>query len=242
MKRAATITVALIALIALIALAGCGGSGHAGDPATPAHVSSTATSPTRSQTAIPLGPTPTVVTNYLAGTARHLDFPAVVPERFPVLPASKTVGGRDRTPRKPNVYMGTFNNFAFNGGDGGHVLLGGQRAPFSLQGHAGQRWPRPGQPPPNRALSLPTRSRSVPIKGGGRFQQEKPARILRSATVHGTRALVLKAPPYPLGLIHGGHVIVIWNKASTATWSPFTSRARPRQAEARRSPTASTQH
>ncbi len=92
------------------------------------------------------------------------------------------------------------------------MLLGGQHAAFSLRGRAGEAWPRPGQPQPDRALSLPTRFRSVAIQGGGRFQQEKPARILRGATVHGLRALVLKAPPYPLGLIHGGHVIVIWNE------------------------------
>jgi hypothetical protein len=136
----------------------------------------------------------------------------LVPERFPTLPSSKTVGGGERTPGKPDVYMGTFNDFAFKGTDGGHVLLGGQRAPFSLRGRAGQSWPRPGEPLPAPALSLPTRSRSVPVKGGGRFQQEKPARILRRTTVHRLAALVLKAPPYPLGLIHGGHIVVIWNQ------------------------------
>ena len=206
MNKATAVTVALIAVT------GCGGSRHPSGTAAPAHSSSTSNSPAASPTHIPLGPTPTVVTNYLARTARRVDFPVPVPQRFPALPASKTVGGSERTPRKPNVYMGTFNNFAFKGTDGGHVLLGGQRRPFSLRGHAGQSWPRPGQPQPNKALSLPTRSRSVPIKGGGRFQQEKPAHILRRATVHATPALVLKAPPYPLGLIHGGHIIVIWNQ------------------------------
>lgn len=128
---------ALAIAATVVGLAGCG-SGHASDTATSIAASSTRTSPTPSRTTIPLGPTPTVVTTYTERTARRVEFAVLAPKRFPTLPSSKTVGGSEQTAGTPNAYMGTFNNFAFKGTDGGHVLIGGQRAPFSLRGRAGQ--------------------------------------------------------------------------------------------------------
>lgn len=202
----------LVCSCVLLTLAGCGRATTANEHTARAHERPASTRSTPAQGTIPLGPPPEIVEKYIRRTAARVNFPVLLPQRFPSLPSSKTVGGSERTTGSASVYMGTFNNFAFKGVDGGHILLGGQRRRLSLQGRPGQSWPRPGRARPNPGLSLPTRFRSVPIEGGGRFQQEKPARILRRATVNGRPALILKAPPFPLGLIHGSHVIVIWNQ------------------------------
>lgn len=48
--------------------------------------------------------------------------------------------------------------------------------------------------------------------GGGSYVAQRPARVLRRATVNGHEALVLIAPAYPEGGLMGGHVIVLWNQ------------------------------
>jgi hypothetical protein len=110
----------------------------------------------------------------------------------------------------PSFYWASFNDDAFGDGDHGHLILGGQRPPFSLVGALGERWPRPGQPRPVEQLPLP-RLITTPKAGGGTYVDQNPARIHAHATVAGTSALVLLAPPYPDGGISGDHVIVIWN-------------------------------
>lgn len=61
------------------------------------------------------------------------------------------------------------------------------------------------------ALRIPSRTRTVPIVGGGRFVVAVTSRVIGRVVVDGRRALVLEAAPYPQGGIHGGHVIVVWN-------------------------------
>jgi hypothetical protein len=111
----------------------------------------------------------------------------------------------------PSFYWGSFNDeTGFDDGDNGHLILGGQRPRFSLAGFPKQNWPRPGQPQPIKQLNFP-RYITTPQQGGGVFVAQRPARILRSSTVGGSRALVLVAPDYPTGGFNGGHVLVVWN-------------------------------
>lgn len=82
-----------------------------------------------------------------------------------------------------------------------HLLLGGERRPF-----------RPGPTGIDPALRVTTRRVTIPMKGGGEFVQALPARRIATATVHGNRAAVLRAPPYPQGGVHGGHVVIVWSE------------------------------
>jgi hypothetical protein len=47
--------------------------------------------------------------------------------------------------------------------------------------------------------------------GGGIYVAERPAQILRRATVRAQDALVLTAPAYPDGGFMGCDIIVLWN-------------------------------
>ena len=49
------------------------------------------------------------------------------------------------------------------------------------------------------------------MQGGRLYVAQRPARILRRASVNGHDALVLIAPQYPEGGLSGGHVIILWN-------------------------------
>jgi hypothetical protein len=112
----------------------------------------------------------------------------------------------------PSFYWWSFNDQAgFDDGDDGHLVLGGQRPPFSLKGAAKQTWPLPGQPQPVKQILLP-RYITTPQQGGGTYVAQRPPRILRASTVGRKRALILVAPAYPAGGFMGGHVIVLWNR------------------------------
>jgi hypothetical protein len=89
-----------------------------------------------------------------------------------------------------------------------HVLFGGQRKPFPARFEGS-----------GRLLRLTTRRKVVPFyaspRGGrvlGHDVVEMPTRLIRTTRVHGQTAGILKAPPYPKGGIHGGHMIVMWNE------------------------------
>ncbi len=113
--------------------------------------------------------------------------------------------------RAAGYYWASFNDAAgFPRGDQGHLVLGGERRPFSLAGRPGDTWPRPGAARPAPQLPLP-RLITVPQHGGGTYVDQRPARVLRHARVDGVPALVLAAPAYPQGGLMGGHVIVLWN-------------------------------
>ena len=106
----------------------------------------------------------------------------------------------------------SFNDAAgFGNGDKGHLVFGGQRPPFSLAGSSGQTWPRLGEARPVKQLNLP-RLLVTPRRDGRQYVAQRPARILRHATVQARPALVLVAAPYPIGGFMGGHVIVLWNR------------------------------
>ena len=113
--------------------------------------------------------------------------------------------------RGPSFYWASFNDSSgFPDADGGHLILGGQREPFSLVGLRGQTWPRPGQPHPVLQLPLP-RLLTTPMQGGKTYVAQRPARILMHAQVNGGPALVLTAASYPVGGISSEHIIVLWN-------------------------------
>jgi hypothetical protein len=161
--------------------------------------------------AIPLGGAPPLVTRFCSERAARAAFPVLCPTRYPRTPHSN-VTSSGRSLRGPSFYWASFNDTAgFAHDDGGHLVFGGQRPPFSLAGMPGQSWPRPGQPRPVAQLGLP-RLITSPIQGGGRYVAQRPARILHHATVNATDVLVLVAPPYPDGGFMGGHVIVLWNR------------------------------
>jgi hypothetical protein len=160
---------------------------------------------------IPLGGTPAVVARVCVERAQLRKFPVFCPTRYPHVRATET-STTGAVLRGPSFYWASFNDFAgFPTGDGGHLILGGQRHPFSLVGKPGQTWPRPGQPRPVAQLPLP-RLITTPMQGGKTFVAQRPARILRHIQIGGRPALVLLASSYPLGGISGGHVIALWNE------------------------------
>jgi hypothetical protein len=95
--------------------------------------------------------------------------------------------------RGPSQWWASFDDPAFGPPDGGHVIIGGQKAPFSLAGNVGDTWPRPGEPRPLPLLHLPA------------------LRIVQRAPTGGRPALVLVAPSYPEGGVNGDHVLVLFN-------------------------------
>ncbi len=109
------------------------------------------------------------------------------PSRWPVRPGSHPQGGRDFA--RGGAHLLSFSDPAVEG-EGGHLLIGERPAPYDLRGTAGAAFARRGRDP----LELPS------------------ARVLRRARIRGHAALVLAAPPFPRGGIHGNHVIVVWNE------------------------------
>jgi hypothetical protein len=160
--------------------------------------------------AVPLGRTPPAVRSFCRQRAERHKFLVLCPARYPLAPTSDVVGSGSSL-LGPSFYWASFNDPAgFDDGDDGHLILGAQRLPFSLAGIAGETWPRPGQPRPVAQLALP-RLLTTPMQGGGRYVEQRPARILTHTHVRGSSGLVLVAPGYPTGGFMGGHVIVIWN-------------------------------
>jgi hypothetical protein len=129
------------------------------------------------------------------------------PSRWPLRPGSRPHGGRDYA-RGPASLL-SFSDFAIEG-EGGHVMIGEHPRTYDLRGRPGEAFRRGGRDP----LRIPSRLRwSAPDPSGRRYALESPARILRVAAVRAHRALVLRAPPYPRGGLHGDHAIVVWNEA-----------------------------
>jgi hypothetical protein len=127
------------------------------------------------------------------------------PARWPLRAGSRPRGGRDYG--RAGAHLLSFSDFAIEG-EGGHVMIGERPARYDLRGRPGEPFARRRRDP----LRIPSRHRSVRNPGHARFVTESPARILRRATVRGRPALVLEAPPYPRGGIHGDHAIVAWNE------------------------------
>jgi hypothetical protein len=83
-----------------------------------------------------------------------------------------------------------------------HLLVGGQSQPFG-----------PGWRAIDPGLRVTTRLVRIPVRGGGTFVSERPARRIGRAVVHGAAALLLREPDYPAGGLQGGHVLVLWSQA-----------------------------
>lgn len=161
-------------------------------------------------TSIPLSSAPLAVKHVCSERARLHKFAVLCPTTYPhARDSNVTVSGL--VLRGPSFYWASFNDASgFPDADGGHLILGGQREPFSLVGLRGQTWPRPGEPPPVLQLPLP-RLLTTPMQGGKKYVAQRPARTLMHAQVNGSPALVLTAAQYPIGGISSEHIIVIWN-------------------------------
>jgi hypothetical protein len=142
--------------------------------------------------AIPLGPAPAAVRHECAQRADYSVYRTSCPTRWPVRRGSATRLDAAIV-RGPSQWWASFDDPAFGRPDGGHAIIGGQKTPFSLVGEIGATWPRPGEPSVLPLLHL------------------RSLRIARRATVGGTPALVLVAPPYPGGGMNGDHVLVAFN-------------------------------
>jgi hypothetical protein len=131
---------------------------------------------------IPLGPTPAAVGRACAHV--HAAMPVACPSRWPRGSSRMAPELEDLTRPKFRGYLLSLNQAGFRTSDFGHLILGGQPRPFALRGRTGA----------DRRLGI--------IR----------AAVVRSAQVGAAPALVLRAPPYPRGGVHGGHVIVLWNR------------------------------
>jgi hypothetical protein len=142
--------------------------------------------------AIPLGPAPAAVRHECAQRTDYSVYRTSCPTRWPVRRGSATKLDAALV-RGQSQWWASFDDPAFGPPDGVHMIIGGQKAPFSLAGNVGETWPRPGEPRPLPLLHLPT------------------LRIVQRATAGERQALVLVAPPYPDGGVNGDHVLVLFN-------------------------------
>ena len=179
-------------LICALLLAGCGGT-----PKTLGRIQ--AARPAES--ARELGSVPADVRHACTRAARGVEFVVLCPTGWPTSRSHGPPALRWIT-RSPGVYLlNAFNGPADSSPHVFHLLLGGQQKSF------GDGWSAvdPG-------LRITTREVTTPIEGGGRFVQERPARRIGLASVHGSPALVLREPAFPQGGLQGGHVLVLWNQ------------------------------
>lgn len=97
-----------------------------------------------------------------------------------------------------------------------HLLVGQTPGELVLFGARGQPWPQTGLTAgyaPIRALRIPVRTETVASGSGRRLVKARRPTVLRPALVGTHPALVLRSAPYPLGDIHSGHILVVWNAA-----------------------------
>jgi len=173
------------ALLAAALLAGCGGGGPA--PELPPGAR--------------LAPSPATLTNLCDRAAQRADVPVRCPKRLPAH-RGRGVAKVQAFGKTSGAYLLDIEN-GFAGGEphAFHLLVGGQREPF------GRNWDGIDE-----QLRVTTRKVTIPMRGGGRFTQQLPARQIGTARVRGNDAVVLREPPYPQGGLHGGHVVVLWNE------------------------------
>lgn len=144
---------------------------------------------------------PTAITNACAQAAAHAAFAVQCPARWP---SYRGRGGPKARlfEKASDVYLvDVGNGFSRRGGHVFHLLLGGQRHSFG-------RWPASVDPD----LRITTRKVTIPQRGGGTSVSQLPARRIATARVRGAQAVVMRAPPYPAGGLHGGHVVVLWSQ------------------------------
>ena len=137
-----------------------------------------------------LAPTPAALTRACA--REHIACPRLWPKRL----------DRRRTPVRavralePGMLLDVSNGFCLRCGGVFHADVGQQATPFG---------------PVSARLRFPTRTRSIPMRGGGRFVTQRAPRRLAVTRISGERAVVYQAAPFPQGGLHGGHVAVLWN-------------------------------
>lgn len=159
---------------------------------------------------IPLGKPPVAVERFCRARAQRRSFPVACPTRYPRARGG-VVASSGQSMLGPSFYWASFNDQS-GVADNGHVILGGQRFPFSLRGSAGEAWPRPGEARPVRQLQLPRAQTLLQSDGTSYVVREAP-RVLSRTTVRGAPGLILAAPSYPAGGMHGDHLIVLWNRS-----------------------------
>jgi hypothetical protein len=174
-----------------VLVAGCGGA---------AGIGSSTHLPTPPAATAGIG-VPPVVTRACDRARLRVRFPFLCPTSWP-----RTESHRPAQLRWITLTRDVYLLNAINGPDDRtphvfHLLVGGQRRPFG----ADWRTIDPG-------LRITTRLIRIPIRGGGSFVQSRPAERIGTTTVHGTRALLLREPPYPAGGLHGGHILVLWDQ------------------------------
>jgi hypothetical protein len=94
------------------------------------------------------------------------------------------------TKRGARGHLLSINDPAFGGDDSGHLVVGAQAEPLPTGGAPGGPWSGDADP----RLKLP-----------GRLV------VVRRTRVGSADAIVLRAPPYPAGGVHGGHLVLLWN-------------------------------
>jgi hypothetical protein len=191
-RGAASPAVAAIAVLAALSLAACGD-----DPRSSIREPAPGTA-----TAIPLARTPAAVTRLCAGSASGRT--RSCPSLFPAAPRSRGTDSLRLTRERTEVYLFTFNVLGFEGDDSGHVLLGHQHRPLVIHGRVGQSWPRRREETPDDELRLPARVDSP---------RAQELIVIGRVAIGDSEGLELRAPPYPSGGVHGGHVLVLWNRS-----------------------------
>jgi hypothetical protein len=166
----------------------------------------TGQTPSATTPGIPLGSAPSAVVHFCAARARLGGFATLCPSRYPH-ERNSNVETSGTAVRPPSYYWASFNDpTGFPQG-----VIGGQAKPFVLDGVPGKLWPRKGASGgPVFQLPIP-RLRTTPMAGGGTFTIERPSHVIERSKVGEHPALVLMAPPYPLGDLSGGHIIVVWD-------------------------------
>ena len=93
-----------------------------------------------------------------------------------------------------------------------HVLVGGTTNRYSLATRAGL-WPRRLPKRTDDALRL---IGARPLKPGDREASRVRAKVMRRSKVRDQKALILRIEPYPTGGLHGGHLVVLFNRATAS--------------------------
>jgi hypothetical protein len=161
---------------------------------------------TARRSAVPTGSVPLVAVPAAVVAACGERLASLVPVRCP---AAWPPARMRRPPalrwitRSSQAYLlNAFNGLDDRGQHIFHLLLGGQTRPFNAD------WTGI-----DLGLRVTEKVLRIPVRGGGTFIAERPARRIGAVIIHGTTGLLLLEPDYPQGGLQGGHVIVLWNEA-----------------------------
>lgn len=157
-----------------------------------------------------MGARPGAAMQFCEIRARLRTFPVLCPARYPH-ERDSSVKSSGTSLHNRGFYWASFNDQSgFPDGDQGHIIVGGQIRPFSLAAAPKHRWPTKGSSEPLGMAPIP-RLITTPKAGGGTYVVQEPSTVLMTVSVNGLRGLALRAPPFPVGGLSGGHIIVVWN-------------------------------